>query len=122
MAEERSALPGVASPARRISRLGEEEFMNGQVMIAVDPNQPGNAAAVLDPVTKTVIEGARFANSQEGYGRLAGLAPGAGTAPLGGGGLPCCTPTEHRVILHCRSRQPSGWTWPLCAERVGSAL
>jgi hypothetical protein len=43
-------------------------------MIAVDPHKAGNTAAVLDPVTKTVIETARFANTDEGYGRLAGFA------------------------------------------------
>jgi hypothetical protein len=48
--------------------------MNGDVMIAVDPHKASNTAAVLDPVTKTVIEAARFANSQEGYERLTGFA------------------------------------------------
>ena len=48
--------------------------MNGNVMIAVDPHKASNTAAVLDPVTKTVIEAARFANSQEGYERLTGFA------------------------------------------------
>ena len=36
-------------------------------MIAVDPHKASNTAAVLDPVTKTLIETARFANSDEGY-------------------------------------------------------
>src|SRR5512132_2203603 len=48
--------------------------MNVDVMIAVDPHKASNTAAVLDPVTKTVIEVARFANSQEGYERLTGFA------------------------------------------------
>ena len=48
--------------------------MNGDVMIAVDPHKASNTAAVLDPVTKTVIEAARFANSREGYDRLSGFA------------------------------------------------
>jgi hypothetical protein len=48
--------------------------MNGNVMIAVDPHKASNTAAVLDPVTKTVIEAARFANSQQGYERLTGFA------------------------------------------------
>ena len=39
-------------------------------MIAVDPHKASNTAAVLDPVTKTVIEAARFANSADGYGQL----------------------------------------------------
>jgi hypothetical protein len=34
--------------------------------IAVDPHKANNTAAVLDPVTKTVTEAARFTNSQEG--------------------------------------------------------
>jgi len=57
-----------------MSQLSEEEFMIGDVMIAIDPHKASNTAAVLDPVTKTVIEVARFASSQEGYGRLTGLA------------------------------------------------
>jgi hypothetical protein len=48
--------------------------MNGDVLIAVDPHKASNTAAVLDPVTKTVIEAARFASSQEGYERLTGFA------------------------------------------------
>ena len=43
-------------------------------MIAVDPHKASNTAAVLDPVTKTLIDTARFANSDEGYARLAGFA------------------------------------------------
>src|ERR1700757_4365099 len=43
-------------------------------MIAVDPHKASNTAAVLDPVTKTLIETARFAHSDEGYARLAGFA------------------------------------------------
>ena len=35
------------------------------VMIAVDPHKASNTAAVLDPVTKTLIETARFANTEE---------------------------------------------------------
>jgi hypothetical protein len=48
--------------------------MNGDVMIAVDPHKASNTAAALDPVTKTVIEAARFANSQEGHAGLAAFA------------------------------------------------
>ena len=44
--------------------------MSDEVMIAVDPHKASNTAAVLDPVTKTLIETARFANSDEGYARL----------------------------------------------------
>ncbi len=48
--------------------------MSDDVMIAVDPHKPSNTAAVLDPVTKTLTGTARFANSEEGYGQLAGFA------------------------------------------------
>jgi hypothetical protein len=48
--------------------------MSDDVMIAVDPHKASNTAAVLDPVTKTLIEAARFANSAEGYGRLTAFA------------------------------------------------
>ena len=48
--------------------------MSDDVMIAVDPHKASNTAAVLDPVTKTVIESARFANSADGYGQLARFA------------------------------------------------
>jgi hypothetical protein len=48
--------------------------LSDDVMIAVDPHKASNTAAVLDPVTKTLIETAWFANSDEGYARLAGFA------------------------------------------------
>jgi transposase len=48
--------------------------LSDDVMIAVDPHKASNTAAVLDPVTKTVIESARFANSTDGYGQLARFA------------------------------------------------
>lgn len=48
--------------------------MSDDVMIAVDPHKASNTAAVLDPVTKTLIETARFASTDEGYARLAGFA------------------------------------------------
>jgi transposase len=48
--------------------------MSDDVMIAVDPHKASNTAAVLDPVTKTLIDTARFANSDEGYGQLKGSA------------------------------------------------
>jgi transposase len=44
--------------------------LNDDVLIAVDPHKASNTAAVLDPVTKTVIEAARFANTADGYGQL----------------------------------------------------
>lgn len=50
--------------------------MSDDVMIAVDPRKASNTAAVLDPVTKALIETARFANSGEGHGRLTGFARG----------------------------------------------
>ena len=48
--------------------------MDGDVMIAVDPHKAGNTAAVLDPVTKTVLESARFANTVDGYAQLTAFA------------------------------------------------
>lgn len=44
--------------------------MNDDAVIAVDPHKAGNTAAVLDPVTKTLIDSARFSNSADGYARL----------------------------------------------------
>jgi transposase len=44
------------------------------VMIAIDPHKASNTAAVLDAVTKTLIESARFANTSDGYGQLARFA------------------------------------------------
>ena len=44
--------------------------LNDDVLIAVDPHEASNTAAVLDPVTKMVIEVARFANTVDGYGQL----------------------------------------------------
>jgi len=49
-------------------------MVSDDVMIAVDPRKASTSSVVLDPVTKTVIETARFANSDEGYARLAGFA------------------------------------------------
>ncbi len=48
--------------------------MSSAVMIAVDPHKASNTAAVLDPVTKMLIESARFANTADGYVQLAGFA------------------------------------------------
>jgi transposase len=48
--------------------------VSDDVMIAVDPHKASNTAALLDPVTKTLIETARFANSDEGYRQLTGFA------------------------------------------------
>ena len=44
------------------------------VLISVDPHKASNTLAVLDPVTKTPIEGARFANSTVGYRNLMAFA------------------------------------------------
>src|SRR5215472_10944746 len=44
--------------------------VNEDVLIAVGPHKASNTAAVLDPVTKTVIEAARFANTTNGYAQL----------------------------------------------------
>jgi transposase len=48
--------------------------LNDDVMIAVDPHKASNTAAVLDPVTKTVLEAARFANTVDGYAQLVAFA------------------------------------------------
>jgi transposase len=48
--------------------------LNGDVLIAVDPHKASNTAAVLEPVSKTVIEAARFANTIDGYAQLAAFA------------------------------------------------
>src|ERR1700747_1547667 len=50
--------------------IGRRNWVNDDVMIAVDPHKASNTAAVLDPVTKTLIESARFANSEDGYAQL----------------------------------------------------
>jgi len=44
------------------------------VLISVDPHKASNTLAVLDPVTKTPIEEARFANSTMGYRDLMAFA------------------------------------------------
>jgi transposase len=48
--------------------------LNDVVMIAVDPHKASNTAAVLDPVTKTLIERARFASAMDGYAQLIAFA------------------------------------------------
>jgi transposase len=48
--------------------------LSDDVMIAVDPHKAGNTAAVLDPVTTTVIKAARFANTMDGYAQLTAFA------------------------------------------------
>jgi len=42
------------------------EGCRAEVMIAVDPDQASNTAAVLDPVSTTVTEPARFATTLDG--------------------------------------------------------
>jgi transposase len=49
-------------------------MMDDGVMISVDPHKASNTAAVLDPVTKVVIAGARFANTVAGYRQLRSFA------------------------------------------------
>jgi transposase len=49
-------------------------MMDEGVMISVDPHKASNTAAVLDPVTKVVIAGARFANTVAGYRQLRSFA------------------------------------------------
>ena len=48
--------------------------MNDDVLIAVDPHKASNTAAVLDPVAKTLIEVARFADTVDGYAQLTAFA------------------------------------------------
>jgi transposase len=48
--------------------------LNDDVLIAVDPHKASNTAAVLDPVTKTLIEAARFAHTEHGYAQLVAFA------------------------------------------------
>jgi transposase len=48
--------------------------MNDDVLIAVDPHKASNTAAVLDPVSKTLVESARFANTVDGYAQLSAFA------------------------------------------------
>jgi transposase len=48
--------------------------LNDDVLIAVDPHKAGNTAAALDPVSKTVIESARFAHTEDGYAQLTAFA------------------------------------------------
>ena len=81
--------------------------MSDDVMIAVDPHKASNTAAVLDPVTKTLIETARFANSAEGYGRLTAFAARVGAAALGGGRVPRCGP----VAGPAAGRGRGSWCW-----------
>ncbi len=48
--------------------------MTNDVMIAVDRHKGSNTLAVLDPVTKTPIDGARFENDTAGYDELMSFA------------------------------------------------
>jgi hypothetical protein len=80
VAQERSALPEAALPSSPEVPVARRIPLGDDVMIAVDPDKASNTAAVLDPVTKTLIEIARFASSDEGSGQLARLAGGGKTA------------------------------------------
>jgi len=44
------------------------------VLIGVDPHKASNTLAVLDPVTKTPIDGGRFANTAKGFEELMAFA------------------------------------------------
>lgn len=44
--------------------------MDDQVLLSVDPHKASTTVAVLDPLTRTPIETARFANTTEGYRQL----------------------------------------------------
>jgi transposase len=54
--------------------MARRNSVSDDVMIAVDPHKASNTAAVLDPVTKTVIESARCANTMDGYAQLTAFA------------------------------------------------
>jgi transposase len=54
--------------------MARRNSVSDDVMIAVDPHKASNTAAVLDPVSKTVIESARFANTMDGYAQLTAFA------------------------------------------------
>jgi transposase len=54
--------------------MARRNSLSDDVMIAVDPHKASNTAAVLDPVSKTVIESARFANTLDGYAQLTAFA------------------------------------------------
>jgi transposase len=54
--------------------MARRNSLSDDVMIAVDPHKASNTAAILDPVSKTVIEAARFANTTDGYGQLMAFA------------------------------------------------
>ena len=41
--------------------------MNDDVLIGVDPHKASNTLAVMDPVSRSVIEASRFENTSEGY-------------------------------------------------------
>jgi transposase len=41
-----------------------------EVVISVDPHKASSTLAVLDPVTRTALDGARFANTKDGYQEL----------------------------------------------------
>ena len=48
--------------------------MNDDALIAVDRHKAHNTVAVLDPVTKTAVDGAEFANSHSGYAEKVSVA------------------------------------------------
>ena len=73
--------------------------MDEDVLIAADPHKASNTAAVLDPVTRTVIEAARFANTTDGYAQLTAFTS-AGVSAAG----------RWRDALGRAGRWPSGWS------------
>lgn len=85
--------------------------MSDDVMIAVDPHKASNTAAVLDPVTKTLIETARFASTDEGYAP-GGLRPQVRGLRLGGRGLPRCGAVPGPAAGRRRGTGPAGPVTP----------
>jgi transposase len=54
--------------------MARRNTLSDDVMIAVDPHKASNTAAPLDPVSKTVIDSDRFANTMDCYAQLSAFA------------------------------------------------
>ena len=56
-------------------------MVGDDVVISVDPHKASNTAAVIDPVTRTVIARHRLANTAAGYQQLRGFAENSVVEP-----------------------------------------
>jgi Transposase len=74
---------GLRPPGSPAEEVAQERFASLKValpsspslpLIGVDPHKASNTLAVFDPVTRTPIDGARFANTQRGYELLLSFA------------------------------------------------